>query len=219
MRMRFAFLGLFTAAALVPSAAPAAAHDPRVGTWFERKGSPSYQSLHRSFEALADGRMRVSINMDRQGRAMSFAELTCDGRPYPVQGQVADGQMTLACSPVDERTTAFTFVRRADAGWVKSAGREQVSADGQVMTVSAVQTDANGVVTARIERVFDRQPSVRRTAPGRSSLATRTSAPPAPAVSRSAGSPRTGASSGRIARPRSGRRAASRSVPRRGGIA
>jgi len=32
-----------------------------------------------------------------------------------------------------------------------------VSPDGSVMTVSAVQTDAAGAVTGRIERIFDRQ--------------------------------------------------------------
>jgi hypothetical protein len=102
--------------------------------------------------------MRVNIMLDRQGSAASFADLACDGQPYPVQFRTGSGGLTLACRKIDARTTEFTFVRAGTAGWVKSAGQEQVSADGQVMTVSAVQTDAQGAVTARIERVLDRQP-------------------------------------------------------------
>ena len=158
MQMRSALLSMIAAGAIVPSAVLAADRDPRVGTWIERKGSPSYQGLRRSFEALANGLIRVNIALDAQGRAGSFAELTCDGKPYPVQGQDPTRRLTLACRAVDARTTEFSFHRDATAGWTTSAGREQVSADGQVMTVSAVQTDAKGAVTARIERIFDRRP-------------------------------------------------------------
>ena len=157
MPIRSMLLSILAASVMFPAAVLAANTDPRVGTWIERKGSPSYQGLRRSFEALANGLIRVNIALDAQGRAGSFAELTCDGQPYPVQGQDPTGRLTLACRAVDVRTTDFSFHRDATAGWTTSAGREQVSADGQVMTVSAVQSDAKGAVTARIERVFDRR--------------------------------------------------------------
>ncbi len=158
MRMRSALLSIIVAGAIVPSTVLAADRDPRIGTWIERKGTLSYQGLRRSFTELANGLIRVNIVLDPNGRATSFAELTCDGQGYPVQGPNPAEQLTLACRSVDLRTTEFTFMRKAAGGWVKSTGREQVSVDGSLMSVSAVQTDANGAVTARIERIFDRQP-------------------------------------------------------------
>ena len=158
MPKRSVLIGLMAAGAIISTAASAAERDPRIGNWVERKGTPSYQGLRRSFEGLGNGLIRVNIALDPQGKALSFVELTCDGQPYPVQGGDLVGRLTLACRTVDARTTEFTFIRSATAGWVKSTGREQVLEDGLVMTVSAVQTDANGAVTTRIDRVFDRQP-------------------------------------------------------------
>src|SRR4051794_35826073 len=107
MRVRPALLSMIAAGAIVPSLVFAADRDPRVGNWIERKGTPSYQGLRRSFEELASGLIRVNIALDQQGRAGSFAELRCDGRPYPVQGQDPAGRLTLACRTVDARTTEF----------------------------------------------------------------------------------------------------------------
>ena len=157
MRVRFLFSTLLLVAAVVPTVLQAAGPDPRIGRWIERGGTASYQGLRRSFEDLGGGRVRVNIALDPQGRASSFAELRCDGRPQPVQTLDPGPAMTLACRTLGPRTTEFTFVRSAASGWVRSAGREQVSPDGSTMTVSAVQTDARGAATARIERIFDRQ--------------------------------------------------------------
>ena len=116
MTMRAALLGMSAAGAIVPSAVLAADRDPRIGTWIEQKGTPSYQGLRRSFEELPNGLTQVNITLDPQGRPTSFAELTCDGQPRPVQGLDPAGQVTLACRTIDARTTAFSFMRNAKAG-------------------------------------------------------------------------------------------------------
>ena len=157
MRLGVLVPSLLVIATAAPTVVLAAAQDSRIGRWTERKGTASYQGLRRSFEDLGDGRVRVNIALDPQGRAGSFAELRCDGQPQPVQSREPGPAMTLACRTLDAATTEFTFVRAAKDGWVKSTGRERVSRDGAVMTVSAVQTDAKGATTARIQRIFDRQ--------------------------------------------------------------
>ncbi len=155
MGVREVFSSLLALAVAIPTVLMAAEADPRAGVWIERKGTPSYQGLHRSFEDLGGGLVRVNIALGPDGRARSFVDLRCDGRPQPVH--IAGPAMTLACRTLDARTTEFTFVRASDAGWARSTGREQVSPDGSVMTVSAVQTDAGGAIVARVERIFDRQ--------------------------------------------------------------
>jgi hypothetical protein len=157
MRIRFLFASLPAITAAIPTILLAADLDSRIGGWTERRGTASYEGLRRSFEDLGGGVVRVNIALDPQGKPRSFAELRCDGRPKPVQGGDPGPAMTLACRTLDVRTTEFTFARAADAGWTRSTGREQVSPDGSVMTVSAVQTDAKGATVARIERIFDRQ--------------------------------------------------------------
>ncbi len=144
-------------ASLVAHAQP---RDARVGEWLETKVGPSYQGIHRSFEDLGNGLIRVNISINASGTALTSVELRCDGRPYPVLNMNrAPLDLTLSCQTLDAHTTAFTFLRSVSDSWVKSAGTERVSEDGESMTVSAVQTDAQGRVVNRIERLFARKRS------------------------------------------------------------
>ncbi len=134
--------------------------DFRVGDWIETKVGPSYQGIHRSFEDLGNGLIRVNISINASGAAISSVELRCDGRPYTVRSMGGKAlELTLSCQTLDAHTTAFTFLRSASESWVKSAGTERVSEDGESMTVSAVQMDAQGRVVNRIERLFARRHS------------------------------------------------------------
>jgi hypothetical protein len=129
-----------------------------VGDWIETKVGPSYQGVHRSFEDLGNGLIRVNIAVNASGAAISSVELRCDGRSYTVLDTNRKPlDLTLSCQTLDAHTTAFTFLRGVNDSWVKSAGTERVSEDGESMTVSAVQTDAKGRVVNRIERLFARR--------------------------------------------------------------
>jgi hypothetical protein len=145
--------------ALAQAATPAPERDPRLGTWVEKKVSSSYQGLRRSFEDLGGGLTRVGIALDSQGAPRSSSDLRCDGKAYPVVDEHRQPtDVTLSCHTLDARTTQFTFRRTgAGNGWVTSTGTERVSEDGQTYSVSAVQTDAQGKIVNRIERLFERQ--------------------------------------------------------------
>ena len=45
-------LCLSAAASILPAVTSAAEADPRMGTWVERKGDPSYQGIHRAFAGV-----------------------------------------------------------------------------------------------------------------------------------------------------------------------
>ena len=131
--------------------------DLRFGNWVETKAGPSYQGLRRSFEDLGNGLVRINIAVNASGVATSSSEVRCNGQPYPVlDADHRPTDTTLSCRTRNAHVTEFAFVRKG-GDWVKSAGTEEVSDDGEKMTVSAVQTDTQGRVVNRVERVFVRK--------------------------------------------------------------
>jgi hypothetical protein len=148
-------------AALAPSVLLAQSN-PLIGTWKMNTAKSKYnpgpvpQSQTQTVEAQGDG-----VRVRSEGTAADGSHITWgytanyDGKDNPVSGGtgVLNGADTVAVKRINPNTTENTFKK---AGKVVLTGRDVVSKDGKVRTITAKGTDANGHAVSRVI-VLDKQ--------------------------------------------------------------
>ncbi len=129
--------------------------NPFIGTWklntakSKYSPGPAPQSQTSTNEAQANG-----VKTSTQGTAADGSHLAWsftanyDGKDYPVSGTTAalNGANTVALKRINPNTVEATFKK---AGKVVLTGRQVVSKDGKVLTITAKGTDANGQPISR----------------------------------------------------------------------
>jgi hypothetical protein len=158
MRKAIYVVGLFSLVSTVFAADPQQATDPHIGTWelnlAKSKFSPGppRKSVTRIYEIGADNVKLTQKIVDADEKPVQAGYTAkYDGKDYPLTG--IEGSDTISLKRVD----AFTFdtVQKKD-GKVVITGRNSVSRDGKVMTVTSKGTNAKGQKTNNIQ-VLDKQ--------------------------------------------------------------
>ena len=141
-KLKIAVLALF-----VFSLAGWAADDARIGTWKvnlakSKFGSgPAPKSTTAKLEPHgSNGVKATSERVDAQGQK-TIIEYTADydGKDYPVTGD--PGRDTVAMKRIDAYTLEVTNKK---AGKIANTGKEVLSKDGKVRTITTHGTDAQG---------------------------------------------------------------------------
>ena len=135
--------------------------NPFIGTWKLNTAKSKYsprlapQSATQTYEGQGDG-VKGSIEgtaADDSRYAWGYAA-NYDGKDNPLSGTgIPNGADTIALKRINPNTIKATFKK---AGKVVMAGREVVSKDGKVKTITAKGTDANGQAVSRVI-VYDKQ--------------------------------------------------------------
>jgi hypothetical protein len=136
-------------AALVPSVLLAQSN-PFVGTWklntakSKYSPGPAPQSTTATYQAQGDGVKVSSDGTAGDGSRVAWSyTANYDGKDNPISGTTTalNGADTVALKRINPNTTEATFKK---AGRVVLTGRQVVSKDGKVMTITAKGTAANG---------------------------------------------------------------------------
>jgi hypothetical protein len=136
--------------------------NPFLGTWkmntvkSKYSPGPAPQSMTLTYEAQGDGVRSSTEGTAADGSRIAWsATANYDGKDNPISGetQAVNGADTIALKRVPPNTIEATFKK---AGKVVLIGRQVVSQDGKVMTITGTGTDPNGKPTHRTI-VLDKQ--------------------------------------------------------------
>ena len=135
--------------------------DPFIGTWKQNIAKSKYspgpapKSQTQTYEAQGNGIKLSTDGTAADGSRMTWSYSTnFDGKDSPISGTGApNGADTIALKRVNPNTYEATFKK---AGKVVGTGRDVVSKDGKIRTITAKGTDANGNAVSRII-VWDKQ--------------------------------------------------------------
>ena len=134
--------------------------NPFIGTWKQNTAKSKYspgpapQSQTQTAEAQGSG-----VKVSTEGTAADGSRLAWsytanfDGKDSPISGMGPNGADTIALKRINPNTAEASLKK---AGTVVLTGRQVVSKDGKVMTVTVKGTDANGKAVSRVI-VFDKQ--------------------------------------------------------------
>jgi hypothetical protein len=136
--------------------------NPFVGTWKMNTAKSKYnpgpapQSQTQTIEAQGNGVKATSEGTAADGTHIAWGyTANYDGKDNPISGTtgVLNGADTVATKRINANTSENTFKK---AGKVVLTGRDVVSKDGKLRTITAKGTDANGQAVSRTI-VFDKQ--------------------------------------------------------------
>jgi hypothetical protein len=138
-----------------------AQNNPFIGTWKQNIAKSKYspgpapQSQTQTYEAQSNGVKFSSEGTAADGSRMAWSyTANYDGKDNPISGTGApNGADTIALKRINPNATDATFKK---AGKVVGTGRDVVSKDGKVRTITAKGTDANGKAASRVI-VLDKQ--------------------------------------------------------------
>ena len=161
MKRIFGFGAVIILGLIAPGLLRAQAN-PFIGTWKMNSAKSKYspgpapQSQTTTIEAQGNG-VKVSTDgtaADGSHIAWSFTA-NYDGKDNPVSGMTGalNGADTVSMKRINPNTTENTFKK---AGKVVLSGRDVVSKDGKVRTITAKGTDASGRPVSRVI-VYDKQ--------------------------------------------------------------
>jgi len=147
--------------AVLASGVLLAQSNPSIGTWklntekSKYNPGPAPQNASQTYEAQGDG-VKVS-NEGTAGDGSHYAwsyTANYDGKDNALSGTgTPGGADTIALKRINANTTKATFKK---AGKVVFTGRDGVSKDGKVRTITAKGTDANGKAVSRV-LVYEKQ--------------------------------------------------------------
>lgn len=149
------------ASTLLVSGVLLAQSNPFIGTWKQNIAKSKYtpgpapQSQTQTYEAQGSGVKLSTEGTAGDGSRMTWSYSTnFDGKDSPISGTGApNGADTVALKRINSNTYEATFKK---AGKVVGTGRDVVSKDGKVRTITAKGTDANGNAVSRVI-VWDKQ--------------------------------------------------------------
>ena len=137
--------------------------DPLMGIWKMNTAKSKYNPgpapqriKHKTIEAQGNGVKASSEGTAADGSHIAWSyTASFDGKDNPISGTtgVLIGADTVAIKRINANTTENTFKK---AGKVVLTGRDVVSKDGKVRTITAKETDPNGQPVSRTI-VFDKQ--------------------------------------------------------------
>ena len=135
--------------------------NPFIGTWKQNIAKSKYnpgplpQSQTQTSEAQGDGVKFSAEGTAGDGSRIAWSyTANYDGKDNPVSGTgVPNGADTIALKRINPNTIDATFKK---AGKVLGTGRQVVSKDGKVQTITAKGTDATGKPVSRMI-VLDKQ--------------------------------------------------------------
>jgi len=147
-------VGVTYACALAANAAILS--DPRIGEWREDHYAGAV-GLYMIYEDLGNGvtRTHTAENLAPQNRL--HEDTRCDGNYYPrlnAAGQPTE--ITVSCTIVNDRTVKFSYLRKADSGWLEGEGKWILSDDGTHSVGTFMRKDGDGKVVELVTRLFTR---------------------------------------------------------------